>query len=179
MQQLKSACILFLSLTLLTGIIYPLVLTSLAQLFFSWQAHGSLITLDDKIIGSHWIGQSFGPKFFQGRPSGSNLGPTNPLLIENIKKRITEQQKLNNKLEKVPIDLVTGSASGLDPDISPTAAFYQSARIAKSHHIPEQTLNTLIQECINDPLLGFGEPTVNVLELNSKLFSLIRADHHE
>lgn len=184
-KQLRTAFILLLLFSLLTGLIYPFVITELAQLFFPWKANGSLIQQNGKIIGSKWIGQSFkSPEFFQGRlsatspfpynatySSGSNIGPTHPLLLQKALKNIAQLHKLNpNSHTKIPIDLITNSASGLDPDISPLAAYYQVPRIAKIRGISEDALNTIIQHSITQPYAGFiGDPRINVLELNLAL----------
>lgn len=182
-KQIKSGFILIILLSVLTGIIYPLVITGIAQLLFSWEANGSLIRQYGKTVGSALIGQSFtNPKYFWGRPSattqfpyngnsssGSNLGPSNPNLLVLIKIRV---KNLQNNLGSipVPVDLVTASGSGLDPEISPLAAYYQVPRIAQARGISEEQVHSLIHQHIKDRLLGIlGEPRVNVLQLNLSL----------
>lgn len=188
MKDLKTAVILFFFLTLLTGVIYPLVVTGLAQLFFPKQANGSLIHQGDRKVGSLLIGQSFTePKYFWGRPSatspfpyngesssGSNMGPSNPAYLNLVKERALVLQKFNlNKKMSVPIDLLTASGSGLDPDISPLAAFYQVSRIAQIRNLKEADLIRLINEHIIYRSFGiFGEARVNVLQLNLALDQL-------
>lgn len=183
--QLKSALMAFLILTFLIGVLYTWAVTKLAQFLFPIQANGSLIVKNEKVIGSRLIGQYFNdPKYFWGRPSytalypynaaqssGSNLGPTNPLLLENVKNRIALLKKADptNKA-LIPIDLVTASGSGLDPDISPEAAYYQAHRIAKARGIKEETVRNIIKKHIKPRQFGFlGEMRVNVLELNLAL----------
>lgn len=184
-KHIKTAIRLLLLLTLLTGLVYPLSITGLAQLLFPWQANGSLIKLDGKIIGSTWIGQSFtSADFFHGRPSatplfpynanhssGSNLALTNPVLTNSIKTRIDNLLQLDpENRQHIPMDLVTHSASGLDPDISPMAALYQTPRIAKARGISNEVLTHMIDQYTMRPFMGFiGEPRVNVLMLNMAL----------
>jgi len=188
MKHIKTACRLLLLLTLLTGLIYPLSITGLAKLFFPWQANGSLITKDGKIIGSKWIGQSFtSPAFFHGRPSsttpfpynansssGSNLALTNPLLINALQTNIHNLHQLDpENNQSIPMDLVTFSASGLDPDISPAAAYYQVSRIAKVRGISADIITHIVDKYTIGPLAGFiGESRVNVLALNMALEQL-------
>ena len=185
LSTLKPAAILLLLLTLLTGLIYPAVVSLLAQGLFPDQANGSLI--QDKqgnIIGSALIGQQFtAPHYFWGRPSatspaynaaassGSNLGPTNPMLFTNVADRIKALQKADpDNHAKIPIDLVTSSASGLDPDISIAAAHYQISRVAKVRHINPDKLRKLVNDSTETrQWLIFGEPRVNVLQLNLAL----------
>lgn len=184
-EQLKTAFILLCVLTLMTGFVYPWVVTGLAQCFFKKQADGSLIQVGSEIIGSALIGQSFtDEKYFWGRFSatpdfpfnaldstGSNSGPSNPNFLNIVKQRIAylRQADLQN-IALVPVDLVTTSASGLDPEISPKAAFYQIHRIAKARHVSEQLINTLIWQSIQGRFLGvIGEPRVNILLLNLAL----------
>ena len=184
--QMKIALILLLTFTVITGILYPLTVTGIAQLLFSEKANGSLIKNKDNVIGSRLIGQSFSsPAYFWGRPSatnpypyngeassGSNLGPTNPIFLALVKERIQLlTQGLNDQL--IPVDLVTASGSGLDPDISPYAALYQATRVAKKRNLPEEDIKTLIRQHIQPRILGLlGEPRINVLELNLALNNL-------
>lgn len=180
---------LLIVLTILTGLIYPLVTTGVAQIIFPKQSNGSIITKNGKAIGSKLIGQEFkNPKYFQGRPSaagkngydasssaGSNLGPTNKTLINEASKRAAEIRKENGlpANAKVPSDLITASASGLDPDISPEAAYFQIPRIAKLRGISESKLRDLVKSHVTGRQFGIlGEPRVNVLELNLALDKL-------
>lgn len=185
MKHIKTASRLLLLLTLLTGLIYPLSMTGLAQLLFPWQANGSLIKLDGKIIGSAWIGQSFtSAEFFHGRPSatplfpynanqssGSNLALTNPVLINSIKNHIDNLLQLDpENHQPIPMDLVTHSGSGLDPEISPMAALYQIPRIAKARGMSNDMLSRMVDQYTRRPFMGFiGESRVNVLALNMAL----------
>lgn len=191
MKHIRTASRLLLLLTLLTGLVYPLSITGLAQLFFPWQANGSLLKKDGKIIGSTWIGQSFtSPDFFHGRPSatsplpydaknssGSNLALTNPMLIHALQTNIHNLHLLDpENHQRIPIDLVTHSASGLDPDISPMAALYQIPRIAKVRGISNDVLTHIVDQYTMRPYAGFmGEPRVNVLALNMALLSHSKA----
>ena len=173
--------------TLLLGIVYPFLVTGLAQLIFPRQANGSLITANGKILGSRLIGQPFSsPGYFRSRPSaagtgydagnssGSNLGPTNKMLIDRLNADIPRAQAENPGVP-VPIDLVTTSGSGLDPHISPEAADFQAPRVARERHMAETDVRTLIANHTEGRQLGFlGEPRVNVLELNLDL----DATHH-
>lgn len=188
-KHLKPALILFFALTVLTGVIYPLVVTVLAQTFFPKQAEGSLLTNGKgKIIGSELIGQQFTqPHYFWGRPSatspnaynaaassGSNLGVNNPALVETVKARIEALKAVDpeNKTP-VPVDLITASGSGLDPHISIAAANYQLNRVAKTRNVSPEKIRTLIEENTESRQLGFlGEPRVNVLKLNLALDTL-------
>jgi K+-transporting ATPase ATPase C chain len=188
-KHLKPAIILFVILTALTGVIYPAVVTGLAQLLFSTQANGSLMTNSGaKLTGSNLIGQPFSnPGHFWGRPSatapfpynarasnGSNLGPTNPALIDAAKTRIQALKSADpgNKAP-IPVDLVSASASGLDPHISPAAADYQVNRVAKARHIDPEKLRALVEANTESRLwLLLGEPRVNVLRLNLALDQL-------
>lgn len=182
---IRTAFSLLIILMVITGIIYPLVVTALAQLMFNWQANGSLVTLQDKVVGSLFIGQSFtDPAYFWGRPSattpypynaasssGSNLGPSNPAYLKMVADRVAIVRQ-NDSIERqlIPVDLVTASASGLDPEISPYAAYHQANRIAKLRGVSEaQILNLINSFIINRDLGLFGEPRVNVLQLNIAL----------
>lgn len=186
-KQLRIAFKLLVILTLLTGIIYPLTVTAIANLLFHWQATGSLIKLDNKVVGSRLIGQSFtDPKYFWGRPSatmpfpynassssGSNLGPSNPEFFSRVQTQVAALQKVNPsslKPKNIPVDLVTTSGSGLDPEISPRAAFYQVSRVAKARMLSEEKVKDLVERFIQARTFGLlGEPRVNVLELNLAL----------
>jgi K+-transporting ATPase ATPase C chain len=185
---LRPVLVVFFALTLLTGVIYPLVVTGAAHALFAPQAAGSLILRDGKPAGSSLIGQNFAdPKHFWGRPSatgpmpynagassGSNQGPLNPALTDAVKARVEALRAAepgNN--QPVPVDLVTASASGLDPHISPAAARYQVARIAKARGLPVEKLQSLVEQQVRAPLWGLlGEARVNVLDLNLALQSL-------
>jgi potassium-transporting ATPase KdpC subunit len=185
---LRPAIVLFLILTAITGIVYPFVVTGIAQAIFPSQAGGSLIVRDGKPVGSSLIGQSFSdPKHFWGRPSatspqpynglasgGSNLGPLNPALTDGIKSRIEALQAADpaNKAP-IPVDLVTASASGLDPDISLAAAYYQAPRVARARGLAPDAVSSMIAAHARGKLLGIlGEPRVNVLDLNLALDAL-------
>jgi K+-transporting ATPase ATPase C chain len=182
---LRPALSLFLLLSVLTGIVYPLAVTALGQLLFADAARGSIVTIDGKAVGSTLIGQQFtSPGYFWGRPSatgpyayngavsgGSNLGPLNPALTEAVQARIEALRAADpGNTQPVPIDLVTASASGLDPDISLAAAHFQASRVARLRAMPSAQLDQLIESLAQRPWLGiFGEPRVNVLRLNLAL----------
>lgn len=183
--QLRPALTLFVALSLITGLVYPLAVTGIAQAAFPAAANGSLIVRDGKTVGSELIGQSFAdPRHFWSRPSatspmpynaanssGSNQGPSNPALAEAVKSRIEALRAADpGNTASVPADLVTASASGLDPHISRAAADYQVARVARVRGLPVERVGTLVDEHTEHPLLGFiGEPRVNVLRLNLAL----------
>src|SRR5438445_3330700 len=194
LREIRPAILILVVLTLITGLAYPLAMTAIAGVIFPKQAEGSLIERDGKVIGSALIGQEFkDDKYFHGRLSattapdpndstktvpapynaansgGSNLGPTSKALIERVQGDI-EKLKLENPSAQVPADLVTTSGSGLDPHISPEAALFQVPRVAKARHLPENRVRQLVAENTSDRLVGlFGEPRVNVLELNLAL----------
>jgi len=187
-RTVRPAVILLLAMTAGVGIAYPLVITGIAKVAFPRQAAGSLIFKDGKLIGSTLIGQSFSdPKYFWGRPSattpqpyngvassGSNLGPLNPALIDAVKanaKALHDADPDNTR--PIPVDLVTASASGLDPEISPAGARYQAARVARARGIEPAQVEALIAAHVQGRTLGFiGEPRVNVLQLNLALDQL-------
>jgi K+-transporting ATPase ATPase C chain len=194
LKEIRPAIVLVVALTLITGLAYPLAMTGISEALFPYQSQGSLIERDGKVVGSELIGQAFaGDRYFHGRPSattgpdpadpsksvsqpynavnsmGSNLGPTNKALIDRVKADV-ETLKKENPSEPVPLDLVTTSGSGLDPHISPEAAFFQAPRIAKARNIPDYRVRQLIQERIESRTFGLlGEPRVNVLALNLAL----------
>jgi len=194
LREVRPAIILVVALTLITGLVYPLFMTGIAEVIFPRQAQGSLIEKDGKVVGSALIGQVFASdRYFHGRPSatnapdpkdptktvdapynavnsmGSNYGPTSKALVDRIKADL-EKLKAENPSTPVPQDLVTTSGSGLDPDISPEAALFQVPRVAKARNMPEDRLRQLVQEQTNARLLGLlGEPRVNVLLLNLAL----------
>jgi potassium-transporting ATPase KdpC subunit len=185
---MRPALTMLLILTVLTGLIYPLAVTGLAQLFFQDQANGSLIVRGEKVVGSRLIGQFFdASQYFWSRPSatvpfpynaaassGSNLGPTNPALLEAVKARVIALKAADPANElPIPVDLVTASGSGLDPHISPAAAQYQVRRVAGARAIDETTVRRLVLQHTHGRQFGvFGEPRVNVLELNLALDAL-------
>ncbi|MFT3817177.1 MAG: potassium-transporting ATPase subunit KdpC [Rubrivivax sp.] len=181
-SQLRPAMVLFIVLSAITGLAYPLAVTGVAQLAFPAAANGSLIVRDGRAVGSELIGQAFAdPKHFWSRPSatsptpyhaanssGSNQGPLNPALAEAVKSRIAALRAADpGNAAPVPVDLVTASASGLDPHISRAAADYQAARVARVRGLPVERVRALVEQHTQAPLLGFiGEPRVNVLRLN-------------
>jgi K+-transporting ATPase ATPase C chain len=185
LKQLKSAFLIFLLLTVITGIMYPFVITAIAQTFFYHQADGSIIFKGGKPIGSHLIGQSFDdPKYFWGRlsatspvafdasaSSGSNFGPLNVALRQKVDARVKSLQSADpGNNSSVPVDLVTASASGLDPHISIAAALYQVPRVSRLRGIPQEKVVEIVRENTRERLLGIiGEPVVNVLQLNMAL----------
>jgi potassium-transporting ATPase KdpC subunit len=197
LRQIRPAILMIIVMTVITGLVYPLAMTGLAQLFFPHQANGSLIEKDGKVVGSTLMGQNFtSDRYFHGRPSattepdpkdpsktiavpyaadnssGSNLGPTNKALIDRVKADAAKLAK-ENPGTPIPIDLVTTSGSGLDPDITPAAAFFQVPRVAKARHMDPATLRALVEAQTHDRLRGiFGEKRVNVLELNLALDQL-------
>jgi K+-transporting ATPase ATPase C chain len=190
LAQLRAAVVTLLALTLLTGFAYPLLVTGIAQAAFPRQANGSLLVKDGKSLGSSLIGQSFDdPRYFWGRLSAttdanskplayngassyaSNLGPTNPALVDEVQGRIDALRKADpDNQVAIPVDLVTSSGSGLDPEISPAAAAYQVKRVARMRGLDEARVHALVAEHTLGRQLGFlGEPRVNVLELNLAL----------
>jgi potassium-transporting ATPase KdpC subunit len=186
--HLRPAIVSLIMLTALTGLLYPVVVTGLAQVLFPHQANGSLIVKDGKAVGSALIGQPFDdPKYVWGRPSatspfpdnagastGSNLGPTNPDLQKQVQGRIDALRAADpGNTAPVPVDLVTASGSGLDPDISPAAALYQIHRVAKARGLTEEAVRNLVEQHTEGRQFGFlGEPKVNVLKLNLALDAL-------
>jgi len=196
-REIRPAIVVLLALTLITGLAYPLAMTGIAQAIFPNQAQGSLIERDGAVVGSALIGQQFtSDKYFHGRPSattapdpndstktvpapynaansgGSNLGPSNKALIDRVQGDM-EALKKENPSMPVPADLVTTSASGLDPDISPEAALFQVPRVAKARNLPEDRVRQLVTDNTQGRLLGLlGEPRVNVLQLNLALDKL-------
>ena len=194
LKEIRPAIILVVALTLITGLVYPLAITGIAGVIFPYQAQGSLIEKDGKVVGSALIGQEFkGDNYFHGRPSatlapdpndatktvpapynaansgGSNLGPTSKALNDRIKDDV-EKLKAENPSMPVPVDLVTTSASGLDPDISPEAALFQVPRVAKARSLSEEKVRQLVTDHTEGRLAGLlGEPRVNVLALNLAL----------
>ncbi len=197
MQQIRPAIVMIVLMTALTGLAYPLGMTGIAETLFPHQAAGSLIAQNGTVIGSELIGQNFtAPKYFHGRPSatsdtdpkdptktisapynaanssGSNLGPTSKALLDRVKGD-TATLAAENPSAPVPVDLVTTSASGLDPDITPAAALFQVPRVAKARSLPEEQVRQLVQEHTAGRLFGLlGEPHVNVLKLNLALDAL-------
>ena len=184
---LLPAVMLLVVLTLITGAAYPALVTAVAQIAFNRQANGSMVVVNGQAVGSSLIGQAFSdPKYFWGRPSaagrdgydaghsgGTNLGPTSAQLIANVTAAVEAAQKANGG-GPVPVDLVTSSASGLDPDISPAAAEYQVARVAAARGMTQDAVRAAVARHTEQPLLGFlGEPRVNVLVLNLDLDGLL------
>ena len=187
-KLLRQSFLMLLVMTVITGVLYPLAATGLSRLTFAHQADGSLITRDGKPVGSALIGQSFDdPRYFWGRPSatapnpynggassGSNQGPTNPALVDAVKQRIAALRDADpGNHAPVPVDLVTASGSGLDPQISPAAAQYQVARVARLRRLDVAQVQALVSAHTQGRQLGvLGEPRVNVLELNLALDAL-------
>ena len=194
LKEIRPAIVFVVALTVITGLLYPFAMTGIAGVVFPYQAQGSLIERDGKVVGSALIGQDFtSAGYFHGRPSatvapdpndstktvpapynaansgGSNLGPTNKALIDRVQGDVEKLQQ-ENPSAQVPIDLVTTSGSGLDPDISPAAALFQVPRVAKARNMPEDRVRQLVDEHVEGRTLGFlGEPRINVPALNLAL----------
>ena len=184
-KQLKPAVLIFVILTVITGVIYPLFVTGIAQVFFPKRANGSLIYRNGRPVGSSLVGQNFdAPNYFWGRisatspfpgnaasSSGSNMGPSNPALLEMVKARVKALKLADpGNVSPIPVDLVTSSASGLDPHISLAAAYYQIPRVARLRRLSAATIKSVVDEHTSGRFLGLlGEPVVKVLELNLAL----------
>jgi potassium-transporting ATPase KdpC subunit len=194
MKHIRPAIVMIIAMTVITGLVYPLVMTGIAQAIFPYQANGSLIEKNGKVIGSELIGQNFtSDRYFHGRPSattetdpkdpsktiavpyaadnssGSNLGPTSKALVDRVKADAATLAA-QNAGTPIPADLVTTSASGLDPDITPAGALFQVPRVAKARNLPAERVRQLVEDHITGRLFGIiGEPHVNVLELNLAL----------
>ena len=186
MKELRTALWMLVAMTLVTGVVYPLTVTGLASIFFPASANGSVIERDGRVIGSTLIGQPFAdPGYFWGRPSatspvpynagassGSNLGPTNPALVSRVEATVGRLRAAHGDGE-IPVDLGTASGSGLDPHVSPAAAFYQVARVARARGLSEDRLRRLVEAQVEGRDLGvLGEPRVNVVRLNLALDAL-------
>jgi K+-transporting ATPase ATPase C chain len=184
-SEFRPAIVMIVALTVLTGVVYPLAVTAIARLAFPSQAHGSLVVRDGKVVGSRLVGQAFDdPKYFWGRlsatgpvpynaaaSSGSNLGPTNDALLEAVKGRVEALRAADpGNTVPVPVDLVTASGSGLDPHLSPAAAYFQAGRVARVRGLDPEAVKGLIEDQTEGRWLGvLGEPRVNVLLLNLAL----------